>query len=549
MTHLNNGSKEKKLNKDQKILAKNSIYSILISYGSYFSSMITSFLMARLISQEEWGFLIIATSYITIASLILSFLPPGLGYSLNYYIPKYIALNQKKRLKYFIKICFFIRIIFTILVYLVSILIFSIFIDIFAINLQNYGHLLILISPIIILSSINSILLEINYSFNRFNFVLLLVLIQNVFNIGVLIICFLFINNVPIELIAIVNVLTLLTPFIFNCVFTFLFLHYNLKNTEEEKLSLKETIKNLSVYGSQMSFTDFISKFYTQLRTQSIGILESPQIVTGYTIADHYREVSTGAIGSLRKPLTISFSSLYANKKYDQIQSTYRILLKFSIFIELTIMAFMFFFADFYLEFIYGESYLVFSLIFRLFMISLIFRVPGTFFFSTLKASDKVKYIVPIVFIISSIRISGFIIGLIYYGIIGALIISLLLNILIIIVLIILTFKILEIKVLIIKLILQYSIFFIALVISLICEFYFLDSLNTFILQSFNLSFFESFNFLSFGIFLLIYLILNIVFKIFNKSDIENIESLFNKDNFTHKSIRKGLKLLKKVII
>ncbi len=92
-------------------------------------------------------------------------------------------------------------------------------------------------------------------------------------------------------------------------------------------------------------------------------------------------------------------------------------------------------------------------------------------------------------------------------------------------------------------------IFFISLGVVLILEGLFLDSLNYLILNSLNLTFFQNLNFLSLGIFLIIYFGLNIISRIFSQSDVEKVEILFNKETFTHKSIRKGLKVLKKIII
>ena len=92
-----NGSNE------YKNFASNTFYSFLISYGSLFFMFVNSFLLARLISDESWGFLILAQSYITIIVIITSLLPPGLNYALNYYIPRYIVLKQESRIKSLIK--------------------------------------------------------------------------------------------------------------------------------------------------------------------------------------------------------------------------------------------------------------------------------------------------------------------------------------------------------------------------------------------------------------------------------------------------------------
>ena len=120
----NNKAQKINVTKTHRILAKNSLYSFLSSYGSFFLSLITSFLLARLITQELWGLLILALSYIAIFNIILSFLPPGLDATLNYYIPQYLALKEYSNLKYFIKKAIYLKLLFIGLLFLISLFLF-----------------------------------------------------------------------------------------------------------------------------------------------------------------------------------------------------------------------------------------------------------------------------------------------------------------------------------------------------------------------------------------------------------------------------------------
>ena len=52
MKSSNNNETPKKLGVEYKVFAKNTIYSIFNSYGNFALSLITSFLLARMISQE-----------------------------------------------------------------------------------------------------------------------------------------------------------------------------------------------------------------------------------------------------------------------------------------------------------------------------------------------------------------------------------------------------------------------------------------------------------------------------------------------------------------
>ena len=91
---MNKNTSDEIISKDHRKFAKSAIYSLFNSYGIFIFQIIISFFIARLISQELWGFLLLAMSFINIVLLILSFFPPALNFSLNYYIPRYVALNQ-----------------------------------------------------------------------------------------------------------------------------------------------------------------------------------------------------------------------------------------------------------------------------------------------------------------------------------------------------------------------------------------------------------------------------------------------------------------------
>ena len=96
------------------------------------------------------------------------------------------------------------------------------------------------------------------------------------------------------------------------------------------------------------------------------------------------------------------------------------------------------------------------------------------------------------------------------------------------------------------KIILLYSSFFIALLSTLIMEVFFLGNINYSIINALNLQYFQNFQFLSLGVFLLIFIFLIICFKTFSIADIEYLEFIFNRDNIIDKFIRKGLTVLKK---
>ncbi|GAI83682.1 unnamed protein product, partial [marine sediment metagenome] len=69
-------SKKAENSNENKNLFKNSIYSFLFMYSGIFFQIITAFLIARLITIESWGVLILSTSLITLVVVITNYFPP-----------------------------------------------------------------------------------------------------------------------------------------------------------------------------------------------------------------------------------------------------------------------------------------------------------------------------------------------------------------------------------------------------------------------------------------------------------------------------------------
>ena len=546
---MNNIEKNSKiLTKDHRILAKNTFFSFLFSYGKFLFSLISSFIIARIISQETWGFLILTISFINIFTFILVFFPPSLGLSFHYYIPRYLALNQISKLKSFVQNSLIIRLAFLIPIFFLNLLLFNIFFAFFQISLKNYTHLFYILSPLIAINSFDKIFNDLSRALNMFKIVFILLVIKYIVNIGGLIYLFLFVDIISLEMVAVITLLASLVPFLINIIVVFYTLKHKIKMTNEEGMTFKETFKLLYKYGSILSFNTFIDSFYREFRIQSIGFSVDTEFVTGFNLAVHYREVSLEAVRSLNQPLTISFSGLYSTKQFNQIEKIFKVVFSYSLFLILLVTGILFFFAELFLSLIYGESYLNFSLITKLMLICTIFALPGGFYFSLLSVSDKVKYIIPINIMFYTIRIPLFLLGLQYYGIEGSIVGLIIAEILVFILLVILINKFFKIKLHFKKHIFPYFIFFISIGITLILENLFLSEFNSLVLESLNLHLFIHFKFSSIFVFVLLYLLLIILFKVLTSDDIDNIEVFFKGDNFIHKSIRKGLKILKRFI-
>ena len=194
----NRSNQKKIVTIDHKILAKNTFYSYLHTYSLFIFSIITSFIIARAITQAEWGFLILTLSYVTIFQLFLTFLRPSLGLSMNFYITKFRTNKLNTKLKSFIIKSIYIRIIFTLLIFLLGIIVFIFFTDFFKINLHENFDLFLILAPLILINGLDKVLNSVNQSFNNFRLIFILLIVNYFIYISGLIFFMLFLNVVRI---------------------------------------------------------------------------------------------------------------------------------------------------------------------------------------------------------------------------------------------------------------------------------------------------------------------------------------------------------------
>lgn len=547
---MENDNSDKEVSKDNseyKKFAANTFYSILVNYGSQIFTFIYSFLLARLITDESWDFLIIATSYITIIVIIIHFLPPGLNYALNYYIPRYIALNQKSKIKSMIKNAFLIKALFAIPILIISLFVFFIFADVFAVNLENKVSLLYILFPLILTNSSNYILKAINRGFYKFNLLFILLLVKNAIHVSPLLIYYLFDLQITVEIIALIVMISSVTPFILNLSYILIRL-LRINPEGSDKITFKEDISKTFKFGGYIGVSDLIDKMWKETQLQGISIFASEGAVTGYNIGLNYRKLSLNSVTSLTYPLLTSFSSLNTKESYDQISKIYKISYKVTLFILLIVSGILFFAVDFILDFIFLEDRLIYSEFLRLLILATTFQILGYFVQTLLNAQYKVKFSFLLKVLYMSYTIPLFFIGLIYFGVEGAIFLGLLIgNIISLIIQIFSSKKFGNVEVNIKRIVVQYITFFIPLGITIILEHLIFKEASMAFIQNIGLSLFRNLDFLSIGTFLVLFILMNLVLKTVTRKDINNFETLLNKDRFLDRVLIKTLNILKKV--
>jgi O-antigen/teichoic acid export membrane protein len=543
----NDTTENQDIPKEYGVLIKNSFFSFLNTYGTFIFSIISSFLLARLIGDVSWNYFILGISYIQIVSLIIKFLPPSLNNTLQYYIPRLSSLKENNRLKSFVLRAIFAKVIFLIPIFIIAVVFFSLFSNIFLINLPEENHyVVLLLSPLIIINNLQVVLNSINIGFNRFKTVFLTFLTQYLIYIAFLLYYFIFFQSIELGALAIIYVCSALIPFLMN-IFIVVSKIYKIKISSKSSTSIKDDFQDMVRYGGLTRTATFFTEMWAEIQVQSIGFFR-PESVLGFQISRNLLSVSVNASTAIANPLTVSFSSFIAKEEKENITAIYNLIIKYLIFFMEILTGLLFFLADFFIAFIYGEPRLIFSDIVKLYLFTFIFLIVSSPMVSLLLAENKGKSLVLVRFIGFLLQFPLFLVLLVffdlYYAIFGIIISNLLFSVLYLYV----TIKIGNIKLKIKKIFFQYLIFFISLGLTLILEYFLLDNLNNLLLLSLNPPLFSVLNLFSIIVFLFVFMFLVIEFRVLTVGDINNLQSFFFKKSTMHKITNRVLNFLKKIL-
>ncbi|MEE9378911.1 MAG: lipopolysaccharide biosynthesis protein [Candidatus Lokiarchaeia archaeon] len=527
-------------------LAHGTAYSFLYNYSVFIFQILTSILLARLLSQELWGFLILVNSYISIIILLLSFLPPSLNNVLNYAIPKYISLDQKENIKSIIKYSLCLKLIFIFPVFLISLLIFYFLSSLFLGSLNGYLILLFIYSPLIFINGLESIYIGIYRGFNNFKIILILILVKNLLYIGTLLFYLIFLNNVSIIIVAYTNLICFISTFFLSTLIVLRkYRDINKVNNNNNNIKFKEYFQEVLKYGSNISVGIFINEFWKQIEVISIGYSQSPSLVTGYSLANYYKEVGQSASASFTYPLLTSFSKIASKKFFKRITIYYNIIFKYSLHLSLLIAGLMIFSAYFFLVLVYGENYIGFLPLLTVYIFYILFTGLNSSFDAYLMLEKNSKYIIPIRIIFVLTRSCLFLLFLIFYDVFLAILGIVIANFIIFGFQMIISIKIFNIRIDLLNTIKQYIIFIISFTLSLLLHILILNDLYRFLLETLNLEFIMTLPLITIISYLFIYFGLTKFLNVFSIKEIELMKALFSKKNIIHRAMRKILNLLK----
>ncbi|MFX1279852.1 MAG: oligosaccharide flippase family protein [Promethearchaeota archaeon] len=529
-------------NSEYRTLASNTLFSFMINYVSLFFTFIYSFLLARLFSDEIWGFLIIATSFITITVTISGLLPPGYSFALNYYIPRYRALNENTKIKSVIKNAFIIKLGFLIPIFIFSVLLITLLRNFFDTDTVALFYIL---SPLIFVNSLNFIVTAINRGFNKFKYNLIFVIVKDGLQIIPLLILYIKGINVEIGVAAWIILISSTISLVGNSLFLFIMV-FRIKPTGNEPDSFKEDLIKMFRYGGATAATDMFEKVWREFQLQGIGFI-SPNAATGFNISLNYQKLSEYSIKSFQFPLLNSFTTLNVKENYEQIDRIYKIAYRMTLFLILFISGILFFSVEFVLDFLFLEGRLIFSNFLRLILLATIFKILASFVQSHLNAQHKVKLSLVLRILYTSISIPLFFMGLYFGGVEGAILYGLIIgNLISMVIQIYATYRFGNIKLNIKKILIQYLTFFGPLVITILLKEFLIKDVSLNLIEDLGLTLFKNFDFISISIFIILFIFFNFMLKTVTTSDINSFESFLNKKRFFDKYLIKGLRVVKK---
>lgn len=529
---------------ERKNLARNTLFTYIIR-GTFVLSIFKQFLLARILPITLWGYLILTISIITIISIASYFLPPAVDYSISFYGSKYLAEEKQAKLRNFLGKTLLIKLALIIPLFIASIILFYAHSDFFTLILSDNLYILYILSPLIICNAFTLILNAIHRIFNKYKTILLLTVAKNAIYISALLII-VFLNTSPrvnLHFISLFLVLSYILPFLANFAIVFHRIQ-SLKKTpktkpkakanvkEESELTLKQVASKITNYGIFISSKYITTTLWKEIQIQGVGAFSANQNVTGYNISYNYAKISDEFFQGIMFPLMNSLTQLKVNDSPQNLESMFKTVLKYILFFNCLLIGLLLFTGDYFLLIIYGENFLIFAPFITLILIAFSFRILLVPLRSLLYANGQVKSVFILRLLTFGLDLTFFLTGIIFFNVIIAIWGIIFSNVLILVIYVIHNLNYTDIHLDIKTTILQYILFYTSLVV-------------VYVIRAILLKYFVGTG-LSIVIFFIMYLTLNLLLKIFSKSDLRKIKALFSKDKFIQEKIRKLIDILLK---
>jgi len=361
------------MSKVQKKIIESSGFYLLSVYSGVIFGFFSTFLIARLITPIEWGYLLFAQSYLSMAMTICVFFPPAAESSILFYIPNFII--KKGKLSSEIRRFFFhiykIRLIGIIIVYVIFLI---------TLNFTNFNlevnQLILIISPMIIFNVISNLNNAFLLAFQKYKLVFIINLINSLLYTSLVILIFLL--NLQNTLILLAYI-TLFSSIVSCFISIFLIIPLIPKKKKKNLILKYQTQDNFFKIHKNYGINLVIESLFSHLTTLILNLLFLNSgflvFITYFAICENTVKFALNFSISNRNIYISIFSEIYFRKKYEIFKRSFYQLLKYLLLIAFFIIGILFFFIEIYITVLYSEKYIIIKFAIQFFLFTAIFRL------------------------------------------------------------------------------------------------------------------------------------------------------------------------------
>ena len=346
------------MSKVQKKIIESSSFVVLNVYVNFLVGIVGTFIIARIISPEEWGFLLLSLSFIYVAVFISSIFPPGAVGSIAYYIPHLKSENGNKNLEIrkFIFYIYKTRLLSCCIAYIIFLIVITFFLQSDLLLFQ----ITLILSPMIFILVIQNLNMSVYIAFQKFK----LVFLGSTLNVITVTLGYLIINLMqftqPLLIITFINLLGSIIPVVVSIFILIPLIPSKIENDPFTHTSYNKNFYKLhKTYGINL----FITGVFANIQNLTVNLLflhfGAVSYITYFSICDKAESQTLNFSGSNRITYTSIFTEINYQKNPEEFKKSFFQLFKYISLVVCLIGAFLFFFMETYITIVYSEIYLI----------------------------------------------------------------------------------------------------------------------------------------------------------------------------------------------
>ena len=348
-------------------IAESSSYNLLAVYLTFICGIINTFIIARLLTPQDWALIILTLSFINIAIFFCNLFPPNAQDSIKYYIP-HITSEEKGELAFkrsFIFHIYKIRLLSSILILISYLLVIN-----FASFPQKFYNVILIMAPMIFFNVILLLNSSILLAFQKFKAFFLVSIVSPIIIVIFNSIVFLFKLEEPLYLISMIY----LGGSLISCIISMLFIIPIIPSKKEcyefENQKKYEFYEIHKKYGFNLILANVFSLF-TGLCINIIFLKYGQLSFITYLTICQISTTSALLFSSSNPGTYVSiFSELNYEKNRDEFIKLFKNLSVFLMIFNSIVIAVMEFFIVIYIAVIYSETYLVILIPIQIYLFS-----------------------------------------------------------------------------------------------------------------------------------------------------------------------------------